>query len=158
MRCSSSCCFSDPLCIGARQGMNFVATMCLSVLPEAYEAYGLFVALLSPLGLGLRSLYLRGFQATMGVLQAVEVSLTQRLPATLLAKITATGGGLAQLCLPWVITLTAAAFPVVSGPHHLLCARSAGVFVEMSVLTIALARRHACGPGTFCWPACSTGW
>jgi hypothetical protein len=97
--------------VGYCQGMNFVAALCLHVLPRPYEAYRLFTALLHQSGLGLRALYLRGFHMAMSIMHAVERALYLRKPAVV-TRLAAHGGGVGQMCLPWVITLAAASFPV----------------------------------------------
>ena len=58
----------DPGC-GYCQGMNFVAALCLHVLPggDGYDAFCLFAALLLPEGLGLRTLYSDSFHTAMCV-------------------------------------------------------------------------------------------
>ena len=102
----------DPGC-GYCQGMNFVATLCLHVLPGGvgYDAFCLFTALLLPEGLGLRTLYTDGFHTAMCVVHAVEAVASER-DQELDAHLQQCGTGLSGSILPWVITLFSAALPL----------------------------------------------
>ena len=99
--------------VGYCQGMNFVATLCLHVLPggAGYDAFCLFAAMLLPEGLGLRTLYTDGFHTAMAVVHAVE-QITAERDAELAAHLGACGTGLTGSILPWAITLFSAALPL----------------------------------------------
>ncbi len=102
----------DPGC-GYCQGMNFVAAVCLHVLPggAGYDAFCLFAAVLLPEGLGLRTLYTDSFSTAMCVVHTVEAVASER-DQQLCAHLQRCGTGLSGSILPWIITLFGAALPL----------------------------------------------
>lgn len=102
----------DPAC-GYCQGMNFVAALCLHVLPggAGYDAFCLFTAILLPEGLGLRTLYADNFTTAMCVVHAVESVASER-DQQLHAHLQQCGTGLSGSILPWIITLFGAVLPL----------------------------------------------